>query len=511
MLFDSCLGRVNCQSAGRAKKNVEKSTDRRIATKCFPGFGNFDRCFLRDDVAPIGKELMRGRVLLFLSLGANVALLLWFVTTHRKTAREGLNDSTHAASVKTNVVVRRQFFTWGEVESSDYPTYIANLRDIGCPEQTIRDIIIAEINTLYARRLATELVTPEQQWWRSEPDTNTVRAAAQKARELEDERRALLARLLGTNWESGDLVNLPRPSRQSIALDGPVLGALPLDVKEAVETVSARSQDQMQAYLDEQRRAGTTPDPAELARLRQQTRAELARLLTPAQLEEYLLRYSQHANNLRTELGQLKYFNATPDEFRAIFRAQDSIEQQLELIAGSNDPASALQRRMLEEQRDNAIKIALGPQRYAQYTTLHDSDYRDALAAAQQSGNPNTADTIYQINLATAQQQAMIRANTNLTPEQRAIELKRVELSQLTATAQATGQEVQAEQPPLPSTTEIPTAPDIRSHPYVLSVGDTVSSIAVRYGISMNELKAANPDVDFKKLRPGDALKVPDR
>ena len=58
-----------------------------------------------------------------------------------------------------------------------------------------------------------ELVTAEQQWWRSEPDTNVVRAAAEKARELEDERRALLTRLLGTNWETGDLVSIPRPSR----------------------------------------------------------------------------------------------------------------------------------------------------------------------------------------------------------------------------------------------------------------------------------------------------------
>src|SRR2546430_9741862 len=57
------------------------------------------------------------------------------------------------------------------------------------------------------------------QWWRSEPDTNVVQAAAEKARDLEDERRALLARLLGTAWEAGDLVNLPRPSRPGIVLE----------------------------------------------------------------------------------------------------------------------------------------------------------------------------------------------------------------------------------------------------------------------------------------------------
>src|SRR5437867_256418 len=35
-----------------------------------------------------------------------------------------------------------QKFDWRMVESEDYKKYIANLRYIGCPEETIRDIII---------------------------------------------------------------------------------------------------------------------------------------------------------------------------------------------------------------------------------------------------------------------------------------------------------------------------------------------------------------------------------
>src|SRR2546430_17132906 len=87
------------------------------------------------------------------------------------------------------------------------------------------------------------------QWWRSEPDTNVVQAAAEKARDLEDERRALLARLLGTAWEAGDLVNLPRPSRPGIVLDGPVRGMLPAGIKQAIQDGSLRSPERMQAFL----------------------------------------------------------------------------------------------------------------------------------------------------------------------------------------------------------------------------------------------------------------------
>src|SRR5438067_13778035 len=105
---------------------------------------------------------MRWRVLLLVSLGVNVGLAALWLFARRSPAgnsssgsevsnREGANQR------RTSVVVRRQFFTWREVESPDYPEYVANLRDIGCPEQTIRDIIIADVNALYARKRATEI------------------------------------------------------------------------------------------------------------------------------------------------------------------------------------------------------------------------------------------------------------------------------------------------------------------------------------------------------------------
>jgi hypothetical protein len=43
-------------------------------------------------------------------------------------------------------------FNWSQVESSDYGTYMGNLRSIGCPEQTIRDIITADVDSQYAAR-----------------------------------------------------------------------------------------------------------------------------------------------------------------------------------------------------------------------------------------------------------------------------------------------------------------------------------------------------------------------
>jgi LysM repeat protein len=450
---------------------------------------------------------MRWRVVAFISLVVNLALAAaWLSSSQRQEAKLAAALSaasqTPAAHTTTNLVVRRQLFSWRDIESSDYATYAANLRDIGCPEQTIRDIIIADVNTLYSRKRATELVTPEQQWWRSEPDPSVLRAAAQKAQELEDERRILLTRLLGTNWEAGDLANLPRPSRPGVVLDGPVLGTLSSETKQAIQNVNTRSQNRLQAYLEAQRIAGKDPDPAELARLRQQTRDDLARLLSPPELEEYLLRYSQNANDLRAEFGELTYFDPTPDEFRAIFRATDSLDQRIQLLADAKDPGSVAARQALEAQRENAIKTALGPKRYEEYRLLHDPLYRDAVAAAEEAGDPEAARRIYFINLAALAEQNRIRGDTNLTADQRAIELKRLELEQLQAASAATGQEPLPEPPPPPP---VPQPKKV----YVLGPGDSINTIALMYGLPVSALRAANPKVDFNRLKPGESITIP--
>jgi hypothetical protein len=304
------------------------------------------------------------------------------------------------------------------------------------------------------------------------------------------------------------MLNLPRPSRRGVVLDGSVLGSLSTEAKQAVEDVSARAEDRLRVYLDAQRLEGKTPDPVELAKFRQQTRTELSNILTPIQLEEYLLRYSQEAVNLRSDLGQLKYFNATADEFRALFRATDSIDQQLELLAGSTDANSNIQRNLLLQQRENAVKVALGTDRYQQYTLLHDSGYREAYAFAQDSGSPDAAKTIYEINLAAAQQAAAASANTNLTPTQLAVQLKRIELEQLKAQAVAMGMEVPAEETPATNAPAVLQPPP--AHSYVLGFGESAAGIAMRYNVSLGALQAVNPDVNLNRLRPGDTIRVPD-
>ena len=88
-------------------------------------------------------------------------------------------------------------FRWSQLESTDYRIYIANLRRIGCPEQTVRDIITADVDTLYILR-RTELERKEAAL-KSDPfsaDMVARRNLEQESQRLRSEEGSLISALL---------------------------------------------------------------------------------------------------------------------------------------------------------------------------------------------------------------------------------------------------------------------------------------------------------------------------
>lgn len=369
--------------------------------------------------------MMRLRVLLLVSLGINVALAgaLWYAVSYQSSAKSprtrAVRSSTNAPPrvASTNGIPRRQNLTWREIESSDYFAYITNLRAIGCPESTIRDIIVADVNALYDRKRA-EITPPEQQWWRAQPEREALEAAEKQFAALDAERRALLTRLLGPNWESfgsEELVEL------NAYFDGPILGALSIETKRAVQEIERRSAERAQAFLEAQERAGRPATPADLARLRLETRNELAKILNPQPLEEYLLRYSQTAADLRTELRGL---DVKPEEFRNLFRAREALDLNAAVHYSGNDPASIRQRELIERQREDAMKQVLGPDRYAIYRYARDPLFNHARTSVEQIGAPaETVLPLFQVNQAAEEERQRIQSDPNLSLEERALAL----------------------------------------------------------------------------------------
>ena len=124
------------------------------------------------------------RLLLVLSLLSNALLLALLVWKPRTDAA-----LTAVPPVKSVEMTPKPAFDWQDINSPDFATYVANLRGIGCPKNTLQDIVSAEVERLYtsgsdtppmdkASLVAALLSPPPAQ---DQPGETTAEAAAQPA------------------------------------------------------------------------------------------------------------------------------------------------------------------------------------------------------------------------------------------------------------------------------------------------------------------------------------------
>jgi hypothetical protein len=117
---------------------------------------------------------------------------------------------------------------------------------------------------------------------------------------------------------------------------------------------------------------------------------------------------------------ELRGFEPTPDEFRKILRATDSMDHQLQLEFGGPETLSQQQRERYQAQRDAAIKEAIGPKRYQDYLLVKDPLYRQAqMTALQYGAPPKVIMPIYQMTKAQESKRQKILNDAALTPQQK--------------------------------------------------------------------------------------------
>jgi hypothetical protein len=250
--------------------------------------------------------------------------------------------------------------------------------------------------------MARELNLPEQKWWLPEPEMDAFETAMNQVRALEAEKSQMLTQLLGPGWET----SRNNPQGGLVRFDGPVLNGLPPEVKMAVHRIEQNQRRAINEALD----------PAERSRLQAELRAKLATILTPPQLEEYLLRYSETADQMRE---QLRGFGADAEEFRRIFRARDPFDQRIAALTG-DEPGVAARRQELERQRDEAIRQTLGAERAGFYEVTQNPLFREAQEQAERTGAPpEKVLPLYEINRAVQQEMARIQNDRSLTEDQR--------------------------------------------------------------------------------------------
>jgi hypothetical protein len=319
------------------------------------------------------------------------------------------------------VVVVTNSVQWSQLESEDYKTYIARLRAIGCPEQTLRDIIIADLDKL----LAPEIVAAagrrkDLKYWHSEEEEmlNDVNPheAFLKQREIEKRKREIIRELMD--------VDLFRERMRSSGQEDYYerrLSFLPEDRRTRLRELLERFDEAEQKIRDKE-----TPDDvalsaaerAKLRLLRQQRDSELDGLLTPQEKQQYELWLSPVANQVRHALYGME---ASEQEFQVVYQARKAFEDSWgprdpDLL----DPASRQEMEQAKATMEGQILQGLGEQRYAEYQRGEDDDFHLLSALVTRFKLPREkAGEVYGYKTVALNYQSQIRSDPNLTAQQK--------------------------------------------------------------------------------------------
>jgi len=393
---------------------------------------------------------MKSGVLMIVSVLLNVALAitLVLVLTEKprplpvpRETRTVTNTTVRVVTKRveaepTNTTVRLPGNIWRLIESPQYPIYIANLKAIGCPQETICDIIITDINKLYAQKArALHPAAKDNRFWMPDVsgDDPRYREYEKQLRQLEREKRDLVRALLGVDYQA-------EMAKQSITFSQTdrQLAFLPESKRLQLQELNERFAEMEQEILDQAGGELTAEQKAKLRELRQQKRAALRELLTPAELAEYDARASSTTQELRRRMGA---FNATEEEFRTIYRLQREFDEKYN---GENSASiSPAEREAARKLLEDRLKAELGPERYAEYQRAQDPVYRELYQTAQRNNLPQTKLLeIYDMKRVAEEQRRQLLENQALTPEQKAAGLAALKEETERAIREAMGEQV---------------------------------------------------------------------
>ena len=319
-----------------------------------------------------------------------------FVTNYVSVARSA------PAVVLTNETPADVEFRWAQLESEDYRSYIERLRSIGCPEQTIRDIVIADVDKLLAPRMQAASVQPEElNYW--EPVEQKLwnadhRESLREQRSIEFEKREVIRELLGA-----DLVGERLKVQGKEDYHGARLGFLPEEKRSRVRLLLDQFSDYEQALLGGALEEGPESVSAEeLSGLQQQKREAVAQLLSPQELEQFDLWFSPAAVRTREAVYGME---ADEEEFLKIYQLQRGID------------AAAVS----QEELDSRLREELGERRYQDYARAQDPEFRHLYSVASRFNLPRqTAVELYGYQVAAEAERARVAADSALSTEQRA-------------------------------------------------------------------------------------------
>lgn len=290
-----------------------------------------------------------------------------------------------------------------------YRRLLLALRATGLPEREVHRVLrgAAVADWQDDVRRMQQARPGSDEFWKARNTPFGIDISSQRqAVELRRAREAALSELIGDR---------DSPDPWSLSL-GPARRGIPPHKRKAVIMLE---EDYELLMADTYLRTGGNPLPEDLEamRLLQQERLDdLANILSTDQLEEYQLRHSETADSLRYNL---KFFDATEEEFRALFRLRHALETEFPLLAAS--PEERQQRQIAEETARAELRSLLGEERFADYQRVQDPDFQHLAGLTERLGIPQEkAEEVYDFRSLAEEQRQEILDDPELTLEDKA-------------------------------------------------------------------------------------------
>jgi hypothetical protein len=381
----------------------------------------------RNAVQP--RENMTRALILLLSCTANVALGVWLYRQPAPVAGVVAHSSPPTAAAKSDAPPS----PWGQLQSAKIDAeYVQTLRQQGYPNWAIRSLLELRVRERYADRL-----NPPQDkaraapFWQTElygPRRLDAKARAEQRatwREIRERIQAELgsASLDDTAWQP--LVDQRR------------FGSIPADKVSALKLISTDYSELMSQIRERGNGMLLPEDRAELAFLDKEQRADIERLLSPEELDQYDRRNSSAASEIR---DRLRHLNPTEDEFLKLYRLQKAFDDRY----GTRNLSGAEEdrRRDAQVQLKEQFREALGADRYTEYEIATDGNFGNTMRVVQESKLPReTAWDLVKLQRASSQTAKRIRDDKSLSTEARQQQLSALEASAVQSLTSALGED----------------------------------------------------------------------
>jgi hypothetical protein len=330
-----------------------------------------------------------------------------------------------AASAPPTVVLQTNAFRWSQLESTDYRQYIANLRAIGCPESTLKDIIMTDVMRLYAQRRGQYYQNGRAfKFWETDEKRKLKQTQLEEREKqlalIDKELPAVLRELLGINYEremNKYFVDTDEDNRR--------LAFLSDDKRSQLMTLRDQFEGERERITYNLAAGALSPEDIEkLKKIDAEQDAVLSSLLSPQEKEEYQLSMSPTADHLRQELIG---FNPTEAEFRDLFQRQQAIDAAY-AYEDMSDPTVRAAKAAEEQGMMNDVKTQLGPDRAAALEQSQDPDYQSLSLLTERYDLPaETSQTMVDMRQAAEDQKQQLLANKDISPERLEAALKAIE------------------------------------------------------------------------------------